>query len=92
MVWESIRHGDGAGSKTAITSCCLSENGAFLAIADATTKITVYNAEEGNALVAFSQDARVQIISFSPDSKLLVAGGVYQFYALPLGGEGSVEL
>ena len=75
MVWKSIRHGDGAGSKTAITSCCLSENGAFLAIADATTKITVYNAEEGSALVAFSQDARVQIISFSPDSKLLVAGG-----------------
>jgi WD40 repeat protein len=75
MVWESIRHGDGAESKTAITACCLSEDGEYLAIADATTKVTVYSTEEVSALVAFSQDAKVQTVVFTPDGKFLVTGG-----------------
>lgn len=75
MRWQSIRHGDGAASKTAITACCLSEDGEYVAIADATEKVTVYNSEDGAALIAYSQGAKVQVVVFSPSTKYLACGG-----------------
>ena len=75
MVWQSIRHGEGAASKTAITGCCLSEDGEYLAIADATEKVTVYNADDGVAIIAYSQGAKCLAVVFSPNTKYLATGG-----------------
>ncbi len=76
MIWTRIRHGNGTGTKTAITACGLSEGGDLLAVSDNTHKISVYTCRDGRSCLAFEQGSHIQHLSFSPDGKSFVAAGL----------------